>query len=86
MPEDSSLAPLTVPNRRSHADIVRAYGATNLRSYLIEQGFDLPNPSTTQRWADRDSIPEGYWNALARGEIATLTELADAAEARKTAA
>jgi hypothetical protein len=76
----------TVPQRRSHADIVRTFGATKLRSLLIERGFELPNPSTTQRWADRDSIPGEYWNAIASEGVATLEELAEVAEARKTAA
>ena len=71
---------------RTHAEIVRSHGAQALRSLLIDRGYQLPNPSTTQRWADRDSIPGEYWNAIADAGIATLEELATAAAARKAAA
>lgn len=70
---------------RTHAEVVRAVGAQKLRTMLIERGFELPNPTTTQRWADRDSIPGEYWNALAAEKVATLEELAAHAEARKVA-
>jgi len=68
---------------RTHAQIVRDYGAQALRSHLIGRGYDLGNASTTQRWADRDSIPGEYWNAIADAGIASLDELATAAAGRK---
>lgn len=74
-----------VPERRSHADIVRAIGATELHRRLTGRGIVL-TINGVQRWADRDSIPAEYWNALANEGIATLPELATAADARKTAA
>ena len=68
---------------RTHAQIVREYGAQALRNLLVGRGCDLGNPSTTQRWADRDSIPGEYWNAIAEAGIASLEELAAAAAERK---
>lgn len=75
----------SVPTRRTHSEIVRLFGASNLRRLLIEKGFELPNPTTTQRWADRDSIPDDYWNALAEAGVATLEELAIGADPRPAA-
>jgi hypothetical protein len=39
---------------------------------------------TIRSWAARNSIPAEYWNAVSGAKIASLKELADAAEARRT--
>lgn len=60
---------------RTHAQIVRAYGATALRRALVDKGWEI-SPGAAQRWADRDSIPARYWSALAELGIASLMDLA----------
>lgn len=68
---------------RSHAEIVRESGGKQIYNFLIELGFRLPKATTIQNWADRDSIPSDYWNAIERGGFASLKELAAYAESRK---
>ena len=74
-----------VPIWRSHSQIVRDYGASELHRLLVSRGFDL-SPFAPQKWAERDSIDGAYWQALDEAEVATLEELAAAAAARKSAA
>lgn len=66
---------------RDHATIVRDYGALALARLLNETGLEV-HASTPQRWADRNSIPGEYWAVLVEKEIATLEELAAAADRR----
>lgn len=68
---------------RCHSTIVRQFGAIALGRALQAEGLDV-GATTPQRWADRDSIPNEYWAAIARLGIATLDELAAAAETRRT--
>ena len=67
---------------RDHATIVRSYGAQNLARLLNSEGFEV-HSTTPQRWADRNSIPGEYWAVMAEKEIATLEELASAADRRR---
>lgn len=67
---------------RDHAGIVRDFGALALARLLNEEGFNV-HSSTPQRWADRNSIPGEYWAVLAGKKVATLQELAVAADKRK---
>lgn len=69
---------------RTHSQIVRDHGAQALRRLLVDRGYDI-SPTTPQRWADRDSIPDYAWQTLAEEEVASLEELA-AAAARKAEA
>lgn len=64
---------------RTHQQIVREFGASALGRALRERGVKLRD-STPQRWADRDSIPGGYWNVLHELGVASLAELAEAAQ------
>ena len=63
---------------RTHADIVRQFGASALRRELEVKGLRL-SATTVQRWADRDSIPAAYWPTLDVLGAATLEELSSAA-------
>lgn len=69
---------------RTHSAIVRAIGAAALARLLTEQGVEV-GTSTPQRWADRNSIPGEYWAALDRLNVASLHELAAAADAGQQA-
>lgn len=40
-------------------------------------------PGTVKQWRRLDSIPAAHWNAIVAAKLATLKELADAAEARR---
>ena len=67
---------------RKHTQIVREFGAVALGRHLNAKGFEL-SLTAPQRWAERDSIPGEYWNALAEDGIATLEELALSADRRR---
>jgi hypothetical protein len=69
---------------RDHATIVRDYGAQNLARLLNSAGF-VVHASTPQRWADRSSIPGEYWAIIADRKLASLEELAAAADKRSNA-
>ena len=69
---------------RDHASIVRGHGAQALARLLNAEGFEV-HASTPQRWADRNSIPGEYWAIIAEKNIATLEELAAAADKRTDA-
>ena len=43
------------------------------------------DPNTVHAWRRGDSIPAPRWNAVVSAGLATLQELADAAEARRAA-
>lgn len=70
---------------RDHATIVRDYGAQALARLLNAAGF-VVHGSTPQRWADRSSIPGEYWAIISDRGLATLEELAAAADRRSGAA
>lgn len=67
---------------RTHRDIIRKHGALKLARSLADRGVKV-HGSTPQRWADRNSIPGEYWAAISDMGIATLEELAAAADARQ---
>lgn len=71
-----------MPFMRDHATIVREYGAQALARFLNEHSFEV-HGSTPQRWADRNSIPGEYWALMADHQIASLEELAAAADRRR---
>lgn len=70
---------------RNHSTIVRDYGAQALARLLTHSGI-IVSPTTPQRWADRDSIPGEYWQLLVDSNVASLEELAAAADKRAEAA
>ncbi len=65
----------------SHSEILRREGVTSLHSRLTERGLKIA-VITVQKWADRDSIPNPYWQHLAELGVTTLDELAEAAAAQ----
>ncbi|KQV66610.1 hypothetical protein ASC70_12310 [Caulobacter sp. Root343] len=74
-------------SERSHRQILEdAGGVTPVRRQLASVGIDLPDP-TVRSWPlggeGAGSIPPEYWPSLVQLKIATLEELARAAEARK---
>lgn len=66
---------------RTHGQIIRAAGAQAIHDHLGLIG----KLHTVRSWVQRDSIPAEHWAELARLNIATLEELADAADARRRA-
>lgn len=66
---------------RTHQQIVQDHGASALARDLASVGVEV-STSTPQRWAERNSIPGEYWGALEGLKVATLRELAAAADAR----
>lgn len=48
------------------------------------EALGLPTKNV-RRWVDSDSIPADWWKPISEAEIATLEELAAAAEARRLA-
>lgn len=71
----------------THSDIIeRAGGVTEVRRKLEKAGIVLPD-ETVRSWPKRaggsGSIPGEYWSALADCGVATLEELALAAERRR---
>lgn len=72
---------------RSHRQILEdAGGVTPVRRKLAGVGIDLPD-ATVRSWPGlgdgAGSIPPEYWPSLVQLNLATLDELAHAAEARK---
>lgn len=63
---------------RTFHDIIDGAGGPTALARAI--GDD---PNTAHAWRRGGSIPATRWNALARAGIATLQELADAAEAKR---
>lgn len=56
------------------------------RRGLAELASDLGLPmKNVRRWIDSDSIPADWWKPIADSGVATLDELASAAEARRLA-
>lgn len=67
---------------RTHQQIVKDAGASNLAARLPEAGVQL-SQTTPQRWSDRNSIPAEYWPALVTLKVATMTELAAGVKQRR---
>jgi len=66
---------------RTHKDIIQAAGAQS----VIDRAGLAVTIHTVRSWQQRGAIPGEYWAALAAAKIATLTELAHAAAARRAA-
>jgi hypothetical protein len=67
----------------SHRDLIYRGGG----SARVAESLDPPvDRNTVKAWAFNDSIPGPYWQAFADAKIATLEELAAAAEAKRRAA
>lgn len=64
---------------RSHGQIINEVGISKTAETLGLQ------PGTVKQWKRGDSIPAGYWKALRDHGLATLEELAAAAESRRRA-
>lgn len=62
----------------THADIIEAAGGASALARAI--GAD---PNTVKQWKRGDSIPAPYWQSIAEADIATLTQLAEAAAAKR---
>lgn len=63
---------------RTFSHIIKdAGGATALARKIGE------DPNTVHAWKRGKSIPAAHWNAVVAAKLATLKELADAAEARR---
>jgi hypothetical protein len=64
---------------RTHQQIIAdADGPT-----AMARKIGLQNAGSVYQWKRNDSIPAGYWAAIADAHIATLKELAEAADARR---
>lgn len=65
---------------RTHSQIIHDAGGP----MAIKRRLSLSATIHTIRsWAARNSIPAEYWSSVATAKLATLKELADAAEARR---
>lgn len=65
---------------RTHAQIVEDGGGYK----AVAEKLSLPS-ERARFWAMRDSIPGEFWKKVSDGGLATLEELAAAAEAKKAA-
>lgn len=65
---------------RSHADIIAKAGGPEAVHSRLGIAASL---HTVRSWAQRDSIPGEYWALFETGDLASVTELANAAAARK---
>ena len=65
---------------RTHQDIIRDNGGVN--RLRLKLGAGAPKFETVKSWFVRDSIPPEYWRRFSDEGLATLHELALAAEAR----
>lgn len=68
---------------RTHQQIIRDGGGYQACALKID-ATDKVLPGRVRFWERRDSIPADQWNAVVGAGFATLSELADAAEARRT--
>lgn len=67
---------------RTHKDIIKSTGA----QAVIDRAGLTVTVHTVRSWQQRDGIPGEYWAALDRAGVASLAELAHAADARRVAA
>jgi hypothetical protein len=65
---------------RTHKQIISSAGA---QSVIDRAGLGV-TIHTVRSWQQRDGIPAQYWAALDASGIATLVELAAAADLRRT--
>jgi len=63
-----------------HRDIIKRAGAEAIRTAL-----GLESINTVRAWMQRNSIPAEHWAALAKADMATLEELAEAAATSRAA-
>nr|WP_303683040.1 hypothetical protein [Brevundimonas naejangsanensis] len=68
---------------RTHSQIISDAGGPSQLKRLLNL---LATIHTVRSWAARDSIPAAHWNAVVAAGLATLQELADAAELRRASA
>lgn len=63
---------------RTHQKIVRDWGPAELTRLINDSREPERQLSkmTTNRWAERSSIPSAFWKILSDNEVATLEELA----------
>jgi hypothetical protein len=73
-----------IPAMRTHREIVQSHGASALVRDLGSIGIHV-HRTTPQRWADRNSIPGEYWKPLDTLSVASIYELAAAADDRRGA-
>lgn len=67
----------------THGDLIERAGGPAKVGASLEPPVD---GNTVKGWKRNDSIPGPYWNAFADARIATLEELAAAAEEKRRAA
>lgn len=67
---------------RTHEQIILDAGGYQATAAKID-GNDATLPGRVRFWLRRKSIPADHWNAVVTAGLATLQELADAAEARR---
>ena len=63
---------------KTFTHIIEAAGGSTALARAIRE-----DPNTVHAWKRGKSIPAPYWNAVVAAGLATLKELADAAEARR---
>lgn len=68
---------------RTHNDIIDAAGGPTKFAGLISTEAALVEPNLVFAWKREGSIPAAYWPRIVDATLATLDELAHAAEARK---
>ena len=67
----------------SHRELIFRAGGPAKVGDLLDPPVD---GNTVKGWARNDSVPGPYWQAFADANLATLEELAAAAEAKRRAA
>lgn len=73
---------------RTHSEVIEAAGGAHQLAQLITPILGAEAEVIRKRvwaWVKADSIPGEYWALLARSGVAEVSELAEAAEARKLA-
>ena len=66
---------------RTHVEIIKAAGT----DAIVERAGLSVSVHTVRSWRQRGSIPGEYWKAISDAGLATLTELAAAADVRSPA-
>ena len=67
----------------THGELIDRAGGPSKVGAVLEPPVD---GNTVKGWKRNDSIPGPYWQTFANARIATLEELAEAAEAKRRAA
>ncbi|MEH0194542.1 hypothetical protein V7S57_02285 [Caulobacter sp. CCNWLY153] len=68
---------------RTHTDIIADAGGPTRLARSISTTAAVVDAGLVAAWKREESIPPAYWPRIVAAEIATLEELAHAAEARK---